>query len=275
MSVRQDLHIGNCMKPKISGSGHIGANGNRALRVLDAVDANIAVLDSEGCIVSTNKGWRSFSASNCHLDGSLPRQIAVGANYLKVCSEAVGESSENAMLVFEGIRAVIDGRKRHFSHEYPCHSPDRQRWFLMKVKALASSWPREVGVTHIDITERHRAESELVNKQRELNAALLDLQEMAERIKSLLGGVYLPASKEQRLSSARTSAPEDSLLAALSRREKEILSALVRGERNSKIATLLQLSPKSVSTYQSRIFEKLKVNSVAQLVRLVSTSVHK
>ncbi len=88
-------------------------------------------------------------------------------------------------------------------------------------------------------------------------------------------GVYLPASKEQRLSSARTSAPEDSLLAALSRREKEILSALVRGERNSKIATLLQLSPKSVSTYQSRIFEKLKVNSVAQLVRLVSTSVHK
>ena len=95
------------MKPKISGSGHIGANGNRALRVLDAVDANIAVLDSEGCIVSTNKGWRSFSASNCHLDGSLPRQVAVGANYLKVCSEAVGESSENAMRVFEGIRAVI------------------------------------------------------------------------------------------------------------------------------------------------------------------------
>ncbi|AXS79086.1 LuxR C-terminal-related transcriptional regulator [Dechloromonas sp. HYN0024] len=248
------------------------ADDTRALRVLDAIDANIAVLDSEGYIISTNKGWRSFSANNRHPDGSLPRQVTVGANYLVVCSDAVGESSENAMLVYKGIRAVIDGRKRQFSHEYPCHSSDRQRWFLMKVKALPSSSPREVVITHIDITERHRAETELFNKQRELNSALLDLQEMAERIKSLLGGSYLPASKERDLSLARPSAPDECMLETLSRREKEILSALVRGERNSKIATQLQLSPKSVSTYQSRIFEKLKVDSVAQLVRLVSSA---
>jgi len=55
----------------------------------------------------------------------------------------------------------------------------------------------------------------------------------------------------------------------------EILSALVRGERNSIIATRLQLSPKSVSTYRSRIFDKLKVDSVAQLVSLVSSDVLK
>ena len=121
------------MKIKRGESRIADLDGDRALRVLDAVDANIAVLDSEGCIISTNKGWRNFSASNRQLDGSLPRHVAVGANYLAACSEAVGDASENAMLVYEGIRAVIDGRKRQFAHEYPCHSPDRQRWFLMKV----------------------------------------------------------------------------------------------------------------------------------------------
>lgn len=260
------------MKTKLGESRPDAVDGDRALRVLDAIDGNIAVLDSQGCIVSTNKGWRDFSASNRRLDGSLPRQVAVGANYLAACSEAVGEASDNAMLVYEGIRAVIDGRKRQFSHEYPCHSPDRQRWFLMKAKALPSSKPREVVITHVDITERHLTEAKLFIKQRELNAALLDLQEMADRIKSLLGGVHLPVGKEQPMASAIQSASQGSDIGSLSKRELEVLSALVRGERNLTIATRLQLSPKSVSTYRSRIFEKLKVNSVAQLVSLISTS---
>lgn len=260
------------MKSKKGEIGSLAADGDKALRVLDAVDANIAVLNSAGEIVNTNKGWRNFSASNRLPDGSLPRQVTVGANYLAVCSEAVGESSENAMLVYEGIRAVIDGRKRNFSHEYPCHSPDRQRWFLMKVKALPTSTPREVVVTHIDITERHLAETELFNKQRELNAALLDLQAMAERIKSLLGGANLALGKERPSALVSHSAADDYVLATLSKREMEIFLALVRGERNSTIATRLQLSPKSVTTYRSRIFEKLKVDNVAQMVRMVSSA---
>jgi len=203
------------MKTKKGESRPVVIDGSRTLRVLNAVDANIAVLDYEGRIVSTNKGWRNFSESNRCLDGSLPRQIEVGANYLAVCAEAEGDASENAMLVYEGIRAVIDGRRRHFSHEYPCHSPDKQRWFLMKVKALPSSKPREVVITHIDITERHRAETELFNKQRELNGALLDLQEMAERIKSLLGGVPLPAGKERPLALASRSTTDEGVLATL------------------------------------------------------------
>ena len=246
----------------------VGAD-DRSARVLDAIDANIAVLDSQGFIISTNKGWRAFAAGNPLMDGSLPRQIEVGTNYLGICAEATGEASENALLVHEGIRAVIDGKKMNFSHEYPCHSPDKQRWFLMKVKPLPRSKPREVVVTHIDITDRHIAETRLLNKQRELNAALLQLQEMAERIKISLGGQQFPTLPFTP-QAQRHSAPE--LLASLSKREIEVLSALVRGERNSAIASRLQLSRKSVSTYRSRIFDKLKVDSTAQLVALISRS---
>ena len=57
---------------------------------------------------------------------------------------------------------------------------------------------------------------------------------------------------------------------SLSKREMDVLSGLVRGERNSAIATRLSLSRKSVSTYRSRIFEKLGVDNNVELVTLVS-----
>lgn len=247
-------------------------DGERLARVLDAVDANIVVLDSAGFIVGTNKGWRDFAASNPLIDGSLPRQIEAGANYLNACSAATGDASDNAMSVYEGIRAVIEGRKRNFSHEYPCHSPDKRRWFLMKVKPLPRSNPREVVVIHIDITDRHLAEINLLNKQRELNSALVELQAMAEKIKFSLAGQQFPASCARPLVPPTRQQGDADLVSSLSRREMEVLSGLIRGERNSTIAARLQLSTKSISTYRARIFEKLKVDSNVQLSSLVSRS---
>ena len=264
MSVRQVLHEDFLMK---AGSRSFQP---RADRVLDAIDANIAVLDSNGLIISTNKGWRDFAAENRLADGSLPRHVEVGANYLDVCSMADGDSSENAMLVFDGIKAVLDGRKKTFCHEYPCHSADKQRWFLMKVKALPRSKPREVVVIHIDITARYLAELQLRNKQQELNGALLQLHELAERIKDSLGPESFSMPPNALINLQQNAQGQSDLLKSLSARELEVLSGLVRGERNSAIATRLQLSRKSVSTYRSRVFDKLKVESNAELVALIS-----
>lgn len=272
MSVSHFLHFGYCVKSNNVKPKQDKGCDDRSAKVLDAVDANIAVLNSEGVIVSTNKGWRQFASNNRRVDGTLPMQTEVGANYLTACSAASGYASENAMLVYEGIRAILDGKKRHFSHEYPCHSPDRQRWFLMKVKSLPQTRPREVVVTHIDITDRHIAESGLLNKQRELNTALLDLQVMAEKIQKSLSGSILPGANDLLLTTSSQPEPGSNLIDSLSKREIDVLSGLVRGERNLTIASRLQLSPKSVSTYRARIFEKLKVDSTAQLLRLVSST---
>jgi len=258
------------MKKPPRPSQQVLPDNGRSSRVIDAVDANIAVLDSAGVILSTNKGWREFAASNPLPDGSHPRHVAIGTNYLDVCSKATGNASENAVRVYEEIRAVIDGRKRGFSHEYPCHSPDKQRWFLMKVKPLPRSKPREVVVTHIDITDRHLAETLLIRKQQELNAALLQLQEMAEKIKASLGGSRLSILPDRSNSQQTQPQVKSDLMKTLSKREMEILTGLVRGERNSAMASRLQLSTKSISTYRSRIFEKLKVDSNAQLVAMIS-----
>lgn len=53
----------------------------------------------------------------------------------------------------------------------------------------------------------------------------------------------------------------------LSDREFQVLRLLVKGESNTTISAALNLSPKTVSTYRTRIFEKLQIGSNAQLVR--------
>jgi RNA polymerase sigma factor (sigma-70 family) len=55
----------------------------------------------------------------------------------------------------------------------------------------------------------------------------------------------------------------------LTPREKEVLVLLTEGQSNKLIARKLDLSPRTVEGYRSRITEKLDAKSVADLVRIV------
>lgn len=256
----------------VMGSNSSRAKANeRAAKALDEIEANVAVLDQEGFIVITNKAWREFAVANPPGEGLPPRRVEPGTNYLAICRDATGSGSENTMLVHAGIRAVLDGKKRSFAHAYPCHSPDRQRWFQMKVKPLRGTRPREAVVIHVDITERRLAEMESVARQRELSTALAQLQVLAERIKHTIGADQIPHRAEAEGPEALFSSNQwpteakAAMLRSLSRREMEVLLGLAHGERNSEIAARLQINKKSVSTYRSRVLEKLKVDSNVEL----------
>ena len=54
----------------------------------------------------------------------------------------------------------------------------------------------------------------------------------------------------------------------LSQREMQVFMMLVRGDRGADISDKLHLSPKTVSTYRYRLYEKLGVKSDAELARL-------
>jgi DNA-binding NarL/FixJ family response regulator len=56
-------------------------------------------------------------------------------------------------------------------------------------------------------------------------------------------------------------------LAALSGREREVLTLLVQGHTNQEIARRLFLSVKTIETYRARIAEKLGLRTRAELVR--------
>ena len=59
-------------------------------------------------------------------------------------------------------------------------------------------------------------------------------------------------------------------LSSLTPRETEVLDAVVQGKLNKQIAKSLSLSVKTIELHKSNLRRKLKVDSVAQLVRLVT-----
>ncbi len=62
----------------------------------------------------------------------------------------------------------------------------------------------------------------------------------------------------------------DNVLNVLTEREQEILKLLVEGQDYKKIASTLFISPQTVRTHISRIYEKLHINSKAQAIQLAN-----
>lgn len=138
--------------------------------VLDSLNANVAVVDSKGNIISVNKPWEKFALSNGikKLDGTVEK-----INYFDVLCKSVENGEKNADKVFEGIKSVLNGEKEYFETEYPCDSPTEKRWFVMHVLPLVN----ELGVviSHENITERKIAEDQL--RQSEERLKLLNIMQ--------------------------------------------------------------------------------------------------
>lgn len=56
-------------------------------------------------------------------------------------------------------------------------------------------------------------------------------------------------------------------LGRLTPREREIIQLVAEGKSSIEIAQILQLSPKTVETYRSRLMEKLGIDNLAGLIR--------
>jgi len=91
----------------------------RQAAILNALPEHIALLDSEGTIISVNDGWKVYATAN-----SLPGHPGqwLGVNYLTVCDSATGPGSEDARFAADGIRSVLSGISQSFSFGYPCES---------------------------------------------------------------------------------------------------------------------------------------------------------
>ncbi|MFB6297362.1 MAG: bacterio-opsin activator domain-containing protein [Salinirussus sp.] len=128
---------------------------------LDTLPLNIAVLDDGGTILFTNRAWREFAG----VGGPDGRGDMVGTNYFDSMDVSGDEYAARALA---GLEAVIAGDREVFTLEYPCHSVDEKRWFLMRAAALPDHDTGSVVVAHIDITQRKLAEVRARDQRREL-----------------------------------------------------------------------------------------------------------
>jgi PAS domain-containing protein len=145
--------------------------------ILNSLNVNLAVLDARGTIIAVNDAWIDFARSNG--DPEL-RTTGIGVNYFTVCRHAQGENSEEANDVLNGMRAVLEGRLPNYELEYPCHAPDEERWFLLRVVPLRGQRSGLV-ISHSNITVRRqmaRAAAEAATLRQRLQTLEHELQEV-------------------------------------------------------------------------------------------------
>ncbi|MCB5160793.1 response regulator [Marinomonas algarum] len=94
--------------------------------------------------------------------------------------------------------------------------------------------------------------------------------ELVEAIDTVAKGQhYISQSVAQKIALSKfTIDGEGSPLSQLSDRELQVAQMIVDGKKSSEIAVSLKVSPKTVSTFRSRIFSKLNIDSDVELIRL-------
>ncbi|WP_154116840.1 response regulator transcription factor [Vibrio cincinnatiensis] len=85
-----------------------------------------------------------------------------------------------------------------------------------------------------------------------------DLSTLVDAVETILNGYTYFKSEVDRKSPVVT----------LSKQELAVFRFLVDGKTNKEISTILSLSPKTISTYKTRILEKYKVKSIIELMNL-------
>jgi signal transduction histidine kinase/CheY-like chemotaxis protein len=160
--------------------------------ILDALPFQMAVLDQNGIILRVNAAWTEFARAN---GGYVRTETGVGLDYLAAC-----EGDRRGRRVAREIRRVLRGDAAEFATEYPCHSAQQKRWFILRIAALRPAGNGAV-VAHYEITERVRAERELRRSRAKLklakNAAVRSerskaefLAQMSHEVRTPLNGIF-------------------------------------------------------------------------------------
>ncbi len=127
--------------------------GGAAEGILDALDAQVCLLDEMGRIIAVNRSWSDFAREKGFPGGTRFESL----DYFSVCQSAFGTCPE-ADSAAAGIRAVIRGELPRFTMEFSCDSPARKRWFEATVTPLRWDGRSCTVVAHSEVTSRKAAQ---------------------------------------------------------------------------------------------------------------------
>jgi diguanylate cyclase (GGDEF)-like protein/PAS domain S-box-containing protein len=124
--------------------------------MIDALSAQICVLDEQHTIIAVNQAWRDFYDANTP---GFP-QHGIGLRYRIFCDALSFPKAASAKQLTEGIAATMRGETDAYELEYACQAPKGQCWFRVKVTRFGSEAPKVV-LAHENITELKMAEIDL------------------------------------------------------------------------------------------------------------------
>ena len=101
----------------------------------------VALVDTDGIIVSVNAAWEDFGRAN----GGDPARTGVGESYLDVC---LGTSDPDAEAVGQALRhALLGDLPAPMKVAIPCHGPEVRRHFDVLISSRIDDRGRCVGAT--------------------------------------------------------------------------------------------------------------------------------
>nr|WP_254523624.1 HAMP domain-containing sensor histidine kinase [Natrinema caseinilyticum] len=201
--------------------------------------------------------------------GPPENAAGVGSNYLAVCDAS---DDDDAAATARGIRAVATGDRDEFSLEYPCHTPERDRWFVMQATPYEHDGERFVLVMHVDITDRRLLEQRTREQaaQMERFAKLLSHDLRNPLSVALARAETLESNDDVDLD--RSSEDRSSLRPSLERMESIIEDALVLVTADAVEETELIPLSTAVETAWGHVHTKSATVSVADEVAIRADS---
>ncbi len=102
-----------------------------------------------------------------------------------------------------------------------------------------------------------------------LRAQAVDFLLKPSKEVDLIAAIELSFARErEHMTALDQRSADESAVAALTAREREVAALLSTGAQNLEIAQRLGISPRTVEIHKARCMEKLKVRTIADLVRL-------
>jgi len=133
--------------------------------VLRSIPDALAIVDRHGVIIETNDAWATQGRREERpwaVSGDRP------ANYLEHV-RASGRSPD-AVVLAEGLHAVLTQARSHYEMEYSWRLIDDTRWFSVSIVPLSGE-RRGAVISHADITARKRADAQTMHLRDELARA--------------------------------------------------------------------------------------------------------
>ena len=132
--------------------------------MLDALPA-VALLDAAGRVVMVNEAWRALDPVVV-----LPA-LGSADGQASPATRCHGQEDPSGALQ-RGVADVLAGTQRCFTHEYPCHTPEEERWFRVMVTPVQPGEPQGCVVMLLDVTEQRLAEESLRRNEARIRAIL-------------------------------------------------------------------------------------------------------
>lgn len=166
------LLFSNALERQRTGAALLQSEG-LARAILDALPANLCVLDRRGVLTMVNKSWADTGPESTPLGGEGAR-LSLGDNYLDACRAATG--NKHATAVLEGLLAVLSRKAPSFRSEYPSAVNGLRHWFLLQAVPLDKGMAGAV-VSHRDITARMQAMTKLTQSEERFRIIVETAQE--------------------------------------------------------------------------------------------------